>query len=127
MHLDVGEDSDTQELDQLTRRLRTEIEEIDVESVHLVKGEVLPDGAKSVDPVTLGALAVVILPLVIPKLIDCLQAWLMRGENRTIKIKVQSENGVIVEVECSSKTSSSKLKSMLDTVNRSTTSSMKHA
>ncbi len=45
------------ELDRLTRRLKEEIAELDVEAVALAKGTELPPGAKG-DPVTIGSLVV---------------------------------------------------------------------
>jgi hypothetical protein len=48
---------------------------------------------------TLGALAVTILPSVIPKFIEFLQTWSMRGENRTVKIETRiGDRSVNVEV-----------------------------
>ncbi|MBM3239488.1 hypothetical protein FJZ31_24610 [Candidatus Poribacteria bacterium] len=113
LHLDVGENADEEELDRLTRQLRDEMRELEVEAVELVSEKTTPEGAMG-DAVTLGALAVVVLPVVIPKLIDFLQAWLMRGENRTVKIKTQVGDRSL-EVEYSPKTMSpSKLKKLVD-------------
>jgi len=116
MYLGVGGDADANEIDQITRQLRTEINELEVESVDLVRDGVLPGGAKSADPVTLGALAMVVLPAVIPKLIELLQSWSMRGENRMIKLKAQSGDRII-EVEYSPTTMSTvELERLLGTV-----------
>ncbi len=81
------EDSDTEELDSLTRQLLNEIRELEVESAELVVAGSAPEGAKVVDPVTLGVIAVAVLPALLPKLIEFLQAWTLRGWGRTMKFK----------------------------------------
>ena len=115
LQIDLGEDTDEEELDFLTRQLREEIEELDVESAELVSGEAAPEGAKG-DPVTLGALAVAVLPVVLPELIKVVQGWLKRGDNRTVKIKTQIGDRS-VEVEYSPQTmSTSELTEVVDTL-----------
>lgn len=116
LQVDAGADADAEELDQLTRQLRDEMQELDVESVELVKGEVVPEGAKVIEVVTLGSLAVSVLPSIIPKLIEFLQNWLMRGENRRIKIKTQVGDRS-VELEYSpAAMSQTELKNLVDTL-----------
>ena len=87
IHVGAGEELDAEDLDRLTRQLRDELRDLDLESVELAPGEKAPPGAKSPEALTLGALAVGILPSLIPKLIDFLQAWSLRGQNRVVKIK----------------------------------------
>ncbi len=117
LHIDAGEDADAEELDHLTRQLLGEIQELDVESVELAGDEVVPEGAKAVDPVTLGVLAVAVLPTVIPALITYLQTWSMRGAGRTVKLKTQ-KGDQSVEVEYDPKTMSpAELKSLVETLN----------
>lgn len=116
LQVDAGADADAEELDQLTRQLRDEMQELDVESVELVKGEAVPEGAKVIEVVTLGSLAVSVLPSIIPKLIEFLQNWLMRGENRRIKIKTQVGDRS-VELEYSpAAMSQTELKNLVDTL-----------
>jgi hypothetical protein len=115
LHLDAGTEADAEELDRLTRQLRDEIRDLEVESVELVRGETPPGGAKSVNAVTLGALAVAIPPEVLPKLMELLQSWLLRGD-RTLKIKTQVGDRLL-EVEYSPRTMSpAELKSLVDTL-----------
>ena len=90
LDINVGEDADADEVDHLTRQLLDEINEIEVESIELVKHETMPEGAKSAEVIALGSLAITVLPKVIPKLVDFLQFWLMRGGDRIVKIKTQS-------------------------------------
>ena len=116
VRIDAPEDADAEELDRLTLQLRDEIEELEVESVELVRDGAVPTGAKSVDPVTLGVLAVAVLPTVIPKLIEFLQAWSMRGESRKVKIKTRAGDSSI-EVEYSPTTMSpDELKNLVETL-----------
>lgn len=85
--VDAGSDALAEDLDALTRRLRNEIQEFGVESVSLHTADTAPSGTKSVEAVTLGALAVTILPQVLPRLIEFLQAYSLRSKDRTVKIK----------------------------------------
>jgi hypothetical protein len=85
--VDAGRDVLPEDVDALTRRLRDEIEEVGVESVHLHTDHAAPSGTKSVEAVTLGALALTILPTALPRLIEFLQAWSLRSKDRTVKIK----------------------------------------
>ena len=116
LYVDVGEDADADELDRLTRQLRAEMQELEVESVELVKEDSVPDGAKPAEAVTLGALAVAILPSIVPKVIEFLQAWSMRTENRAVKVKTQIGDRSL-EVEYSPTTmSQDELKHLVETL-----------
>jgi hypothetical protein len=105
LQLNPGQYLPDEELDVQTRHMLSEIRELDVESAQLVKSGELPEGAKSGELVTLGSLAVVVLPTIAPKLIELLQSWSMRAENRTVKIKAQVADRSI-EVEYSPATMS---------------------
>jgi hypothetical protein len=85
--VDAGRDALAEDVDALTRRLRTEIQDLGVETVSLQTTDTTPAGTKSVEAVTLGALAVTLLPQVLPRLIEFLQAWSLRSKDRTVKIK----------------------------------------
>lgn len=112
--IDAGEDADSEELDFLTRQLRSELQDLEVESVDLLRGDALPEGTKSAEAITLGALAVTLLPALTPKLIDFVQAWSMRGESRSVRIKTQVGERFL-EVEYSPSTMSKKeLKDLVD-------------
>ena len=90
LQLEAGADAGAEELDQLTRQLRDELAELpEVQSADLLRAGAAPRGSKGIDPISLGALAVSILPTAVPKLVEVLGGWLMRGENRKIKIKTQ--------------------------------------
>jgi hypothetical protein len=82
LHADPELDAERSE--QLVRRLRGELIELDVESVaHLASGAV-PEGAKGTDPVTLGALVVAFSASggVFTTLIGMLRDWLDRHSGR---------------------------------------------
>ena len=80
-------DASTEELDSLARGLLNELRDLDLESVELGRGEAAPEGTKAVDPVTIGSIAVVVLPGLLPKLVEFIQAWALRGQGRTVKFK----------------------------------------
>jgi len=79
---DAQLDPDVGEL--LARRLRAEIAELDVESVGLAASGTAPDGAKSADAVTLGAIVVALSASggVFTALIETLRDWLGRQSAR---------------------------------------------
>lgn len=82
-----AEDATIGELDELARRLLAELRETDVESAELVAGGPAPAGAKSAEAITAGAIALSVLPAAMPKLIDFIQSWVMRGQGRKVKFK----------------------------------------
>ena len=85
--LEVGStDATEEERDQMARNLLSELNELDVESAELTKGGSAPAGTKG-DPITTGAIAIAVLPAVLPKIVETIQGWLLRGSNRTVKFK----------------------------------------
>ena len=87
IEVDAGGDALPEDVDALTRRLRSEIQDFGVEDVTLKTTTAVPAGTKSVEAVTVGALAITLLPQVLPRLIEFLQAWSLRGKDRMVKIK----------------------------------------
>ena len=98
LQVGAGEGTDAEELDRLARQLLNEVRELEVESADLVTTGPAPDGAKSGEAVTLGMVAVAVLPTVVPKLVEFLQAWVMRGQGRTLKFKGKV-GGEDIEIE----------------------------
>jgi hypothetical protein len=82
-----AEGATEEDLDRMTRQLLSELREMDVERVELGRAGAAPDGAKVLDPVTTGSILVTVLPSILPKILDGVQAWAMRGSNRTVKFK----------------------------------------
>jgi hypothetical protein len=70
--------------ERLTRRLRAELAELDVESVALAVDEAAPAGAKGADAVTVGALVVALSASggVFAALIETIRDWLGRQSAR---------------------------------------------
>ena len=81
-------DADTERLDELTIQLMRELQDLGVDSVERQSEGPPPEGTKG-DPVafTWGALALAVVPTLLPKLVEFLQSWVMRGESRKVVIK----------------------------------------
>jgi hypothetical protein len=87
LYLTITEtDADAESLDELTGRLLRDLRELGAESVERPSGEAVPGGAKG-DAFTLGALTLAAVPAFLPKLVEFLQAWALRGESRTVRVK----------------------------------------
>ena len=82
----IATDITVDELDRATRQLLSELRELNVESVELAKGGTAPEGSKG-DPITFGSIALEVLPVAIPSIIGLVQAWVARGQGRTVKFK----------------------------------------
>jgi hypothetical protein len=68
-------DSDAEELARLTGQLRSQLLELDVERVDLVRGGQAPPGSKVADPITIGAIIITLAPTVIQAVIGLVQNW----------------------------------------------------
>lgn len=87
LNLEIIEaDATEDDLDRLTRQLLSELRDLDVESAELTKGTSAPDGSKG-DPITIGSIALEVLPVAIPSVIAFIQAWVTRGQGRIVKFK----------------------------------------
>lgn len=82
----LANDTTEEDLDKMTRNLLAELRETDVVSASLVNTGKAPEGSKG-DPITIGQLALEVLPVAIPSVIALVQAWVMRGQGRTVKFK----------------------------------------
>lgn len=65
-------EGDDDGLDRVTREVLSELRELELESGSLATAEALPPGAKSSEAVVAGCIALQLLPVVAPKLIDFL-------------------------------------------------------
>ncbi|MCC6569399.1 MAG: hypothetical protein IT315_09190 [Anaerolineales bacterium] len=81
-----AKDTSEGDLDQMTRNLLNELRGSDALSADLVSSGAAPQGTKG-DLVTVGMLALEVLPAAAPSLIAMVQAWVMRGQGRTVKFK----------------------------------------
>jgi len=82
-----AEDASTEDIDHMARQLLSELRETEVESAELAHGGPAPTGTKAIDPVTTGTIVMTVLPVVLPKVIDMVQAWATRRNGRTVKFK----------------------------------------
>jgi hypothetical protein len=87
--------TDAERVDDLTQRLMRDLRDLGVEYVERPSGGPVQEGAKAADAFTWGALALAAAPTFLPQLVQFLQAWTLRGEKRTVKIKTPA--GVEVE------------------------------
>lgn len=110
-------DADAEELDRSTRRLRAELQDLSLESVSLATSGELPAGAKAADPVTLGALAVSLAPIMMPALIEFLKSWMVRKEGRTVVIK-KTQGDVSTEIEVKGPLSESDIAALVKRLTR---------
>ena len=88
--IDSGAESDPEELAQLGKRLRSDIQQLDVDAVQFVREGAAPAGAKG-DPLTMASLAVTLAPVVLKSLFDMLQNWTARHNNATVTIEMGSD------------------------------------
>jgi len=113
------EHGDTTELDELTRQLRTEIEELHVDSTEQVSAGAAPAGTKSADFSALGQMAVTLAPTLIPPLFDLLKSWVERKPSTPVKIKVKvGKRTAQIEYD-PTKTSAEDLEVIIKTLNKS--------
>jgi hypothetical protein len=82
--------------DRLTRQLRSELAELDIESIAAAPGGPPPEGAKGADPVTLGAIILAMSASggVFTSVIEMLKGWLGR-HTRQHRISVSIDGDTI--------------------------------
>lgn len=90
--VDAGQDTSPDDLDALTRQLRSELQDLDVESVSVQRSGAGPAGTKAGEASSIGMLIVQLFPSVVPALIGFLQAWSMRGRDRTVTVKLTADS-----------------------------------
>jgi hypothetical protein len=91
-------ESGHEEHERLTRRLRAELAELDVESVEWGAGERPPTGAKGVDLVTVGAIVIALSSSdgALTSVIATLRDWLNRHAARhRISVTIDGDNIVL--------------------------------
>ena len=112
LNIDAGPETDDEELEQLTRQLRGELLELDVEAVDLVSKGKAPKHAKAGDLIAWGQLLLTLAASggVFVTLINMLQYWLTR-QGVSIEMDI---NGNKVKLT-SSKSSKEELQRLIDT------------
>jgi hypothetical protein len=89
---------DEGEREELLRYLQAELDELPfVARVEpsTTAGARVPAGAKSAEVVTVGVLALAILPKAVPQLIAFLRDWLVRPNARPVKIRVKAGDELV--------------------------------
>lgn len=114
------DDGDEAELQDLTRRLQSEIEQLHIDSVDSVHLEKKPEGTKGTDWVAIGEMVVTLTPIVIPPLFDLLKSWINRQPSTPVKIKVKVGRNKTAQVEYDpTKTSAKDLDILIKTLRKS--------
>lgn len=112
------DDGDASELDALTRQLRTEVEELDVDSIERVSAGSAPSGTKAVDMEMIGQMAIQLAPAVIPPLFELLKSWVERKPSTPVKIRVKvGKRTAQIEYD-PTRTSAKDLETLMKTLNK---------
>lgn len=90
--LDAEPDTDAEDLERLTRQLREELVELDVQADWMTGGPV-PVNTKAGDPITWGMLLLTLAASggAITRLINVLQAWLTRHDRRCVILEINGD------------------------------------
>jgi len=101
-------DTDTEELTQLTNRLRDELLDLDVEAVSLADGGEAPDSSKGIGLLAAGGLVVrfVLRQDLLRSIIDGIRSWLGRQHARSIKLTLDGDS---LELTCVSSAAQDRL------------------
>ena len=107
------------ELDELTRQLRAEVEELNIDSVERVPAGDAPGGTKSADLSAIGQMAVTLAPTIIPPLFELLKSWIERKPSTPVTIKVRvGKRTAQIEYD-PTKTSAKELDALVKTLGKS--------
>lgn len=114
---------DASELDELTRQLRAEVGDLNVDSIDQVVLGVAPKGTKAAELSALGQLAVTLAPTIIPPLFDLLKSWVERKPSTPVTVRVKiGKRTAQIEYD-PTKTSAKDLEALIKTLNKSVKSS----
>jgi hypothetical protein len=113
------EGGDAAELDELTRQLRTEVEELNVDSVERVSAGAAPQGTKALDMAAIGQMAVTLAPVVIPPLFDLLKSWVARKPSTPVKVRVKVGKRTAYLEYDPTQTSPKELEALIKTLSKS--------
>ena len=113
------EGGDSTELDELTRQLTAEVEELNVDSVEQVSAGPAPAGTKAADLTAIGQMAVTLAPAIVPPLFELLKSWVERKPSTPVRVKVRVGRKT-AEIEYDpTRTSSKDLDALIKTLNKS--------
>jgi hypothetical protein len=113
------EGGDAAELDDLTRQLRAEVEDLNVDFVGQVSAGPAPEGTKSLDLAAIGQMAVTLAPAIVPPLFDVLKSWVERKPSTPVKVRVKvGKRTAQIEYD-PTKTSAKDLEGLIKALNKS--------
>jgi hypothetical protein len=97
LQVDAMPEEDIERLGEVTRQLRQEILELDIEKVDADRTAELPEGARG-DPFTIGALILTLATSggVFTKLIDTLQSWLKNRNRNSLSLEIGGDKLTLV-------------------------------
>ncbi len=116
LSLDGG---DSVELDELTRQLSSEVQELDIESMHEISEGVAPAGTKGADLAAIGQMAISLAPSIIPPLFELLKSWVERKPSTPVKVTVKVGRKTAQIEYDPTKTSAKDLDVLIKTLHRS--------
>lgn len=93
----LSEDADAEEVAELTRRLRRELLEVDIDEAEFARGADLPEGAKSPESIDWNSLMLVLGSGAVTGLVSVVNSWVQR--NRSTKIQAVMANGAQITFE----------------------------
>jgi hypothetical protein len=87
-------DTDSERLAELTRRLRAELLDLDVDAVKPMTAAGAPDCAKGVELLAFGALVVqfVLQEEVLTSIVDGVRSWIQRQSARSVKLTLDGDS-----------------------------------
>jgi hypothetical protein len=98
LHIQPEKEDDKQEVDSLTRNLRDDLLNLDVEDVHLLYEKPPPD-SRALDGVAIGSMIVdIISGGAIKEVTQTVQRWIQRNENRSITIEMDDEKIDVTDI-----------------------------
>lgn len=90
--IDGSADTDDSELADLAGQLRRQLLELDVESVDLARSDEVPDGAKPLDVVSVGALVVTLASGTLKAVVLLMDRWLQHRPVRGVKVTIGDDS-----------------------------------
>jgi len=116
LSLDGG---DVTELDELTRQLRAEVADLNVDSIQQVSEGVVPKGTKAVDMAAIGQMAITLAPAIVPPLFGLLKSWVERKPSTPVKVTVRVGRKTAQIEYDPTRTSAKDLELLIKTLNHS--------
>jgi hypothetical protein len=110
---------DPGEVDDLTRELARELNELNVEQVEQVSEGDAPAGSKALDMAAIGNLAVTLAPTLVGPLFEVLKSWVERKPSTPVKVRVRVGRRT-AEIEYDpTRTSAKDLEALIKALNQS--------